>query len=377
MRIHRAAILSAIAVSIGPFIPAALGGFSVSFTSNSPLVVGPDSVWVVQAVNQGAAGGADTGSQLLAIELAITTPGNSTAGALVIQTDADINGDGLPDANILAAPVDTAGRSEPTYGSAIGTFIGYGGSAAGTSPDANGILVNPGNGLGLAYVNSQTSVNHTTLAPDGPIAVPGTPVIYESGEGLFSTSPAIDPAFTSGTVHSLEAIIFKFIDDSTDHSIANIVVPTGTPATVTVQLVGDIGPVQADTLTTPTDSADPVATAVGLSNDSNANAPVIHWNLQLPGPRGSSGISVPDAIAIEAPTRFDEQWFTSTIAAKATVVPEPNMAGWMLAAGLVAMARTRRGHGQSSTNLPIAIRVRTTPPSASPLRTQSHRRAIR
>jgi len=229
---------------------AAYGSFLVSFTNGtSPAFMsGGFDVYILQEVNQNTAGPQTTGTSMGPVDITVSTPGSTSANAFLIQTAVDIDADGLlADYNVTGQPdqqnasLGTTNQAVPSFGSAIGTFIGYNTSSTvlktatvGLAPTANGILQS-------VYVNDQTYANHTALVTSGGVtsstSISGTPAVYETNEDGSGNPNIIDPAFISGTVHSLEVQYNTNINsDTVAHKIANLVVPHGTPISAIVQI---------------------------------------------------------------------------------------------------------------------------------------------
>jgi len=179
--------------------------------------------YVIQAYNNGLNA---TGSTFLALDGILTTPGTGTAGAIFIDLNADIDGDGMPDADVYGAADDTGNTPQPSFGGGANGFLG---SFIGLAPSS--------------LLSSHVSSNFSVPAPGGV-----TPDPFLTGETATNT---LDPNYTNGTLHSLEVI---GIDISTPIPagtaatkavpFANIVVPTNTPWT----LSGTLGSAEGATM---------------------------------------------------------------------------------------------------------------------------------
>jgi hypothetical protein len=246
---------------------AAYGSFLVSFTtSGSPAAtIGGNDIWVLQQVNQGTTGAANTGTDMAALDVIINTPGSfsSTSGALKINLQDDIDGDGFNDANVVGG-LDQNTNTTPTFGSALGTFITYNTLGSGATKSSGDVQPVSVSGLGKVYVNDQTVSYHTALVNNVPVPIQGNIATYETDEDGSGNLNPLDPAFVNGTVHSLEVIYSTSIaNDTTAHKIANIVVPHGTPITAIVAIAGSLSqsPTEIYTLTTASAPPPPTLTA--------------------------------------------------------------------------------------------------------------------
>jgi len=217
------------------------GSFLVSFTNGllPAATVGGDDIYVLQEQNLNTVGTQVTGTGMAAVDVTIDTPGSfsSTTGAMIIQSNADIDGDGLNDYNVLGAVDQNGVATQPSFGTAVSTFIGYNTTSttikhvtAGLAPLANSDLL-------AVYVNSQTYTHNTGLVSGSAQSLSGNPAVFETNEDGSGNPNTLDPAFIAGTIHSLEITYDTAINsDSANHDIANIVVPHGTPVSAVVQI---------------------------------------------------------------------------------------------------------------------------------------------
>ena len=188
--------------SLGSFVAGAHGSFFISFTSTTPLVSGKYDIWQLQEVNRGPIGFQDTGTSMAIIDVTVSTPGSfdSSARAMYIDMNADIDGDGLVDPDITGQPDQTFGTPTPSFGSATGTFIGF------NSFNPNKLTTNVfpaqyATGFGVLAVNDQTIVNHTSLANGIPTHIEGSPATYETDEDGAGPDQ-LDPAFANGNIYA-------------------------------------------------------------------------------------------------------------------------------------------------------------------------------
>jgi|GEM_PF-6001936 len=237
---------------------------------NAHARIAAQDVWVLELQNTS---GPDTliGNGFGALDVNLSTPGMGKKGALFIDTTMDIDGDAMPDANVTDDPGLLGGlypglAPQPAVSESTGTFIGWDPiSNASIDPITRHVKTpaspaTNGSGQAQIYVNSQTYVNHTALihgSPDYIANIPGAPAVYtttESTDGTNTPPGSIDPAFTMGTVHSLELLSDRIEQNITvAMPIANVVVPTGTPITAIIQVGGTYSgaPAESYTLTTP------------------------------------------------------------------------------------------------------------------------------
>jgi hypothetical protein len=203
------------AASIGALFggTSARGDFIV--TLSGPTTIGGDDVYVLAAKNDGTL---SSGNQLQATDTTI-----DSASPLVIDLAADVDGDGTPDADIAGQADYFAANPQPSFGTAIGTFIG---------------IASSGNPLNVNSRVASSSLNADFVNANAGVA--GAPQAdYLSSKGT------VDPNFTGGTVTALE-IASSFTSGgtlATNNAVhfANIVVPTGTAFTVHGSLGGNTG----------------------------------------------------------------------------------------------------------------------------------------
>jgi hypothetical protein len=192
--------------------PAVRGAFIV--TMSGPTTIGGDDVYVLSALNNGSY---DSGSTLLDADAIIYS--DQANQYLVIDMSDDIDGDGNRDANITGAQDETFGQPQPSFGSALGTFVGISNRATGKYADSS---------LFEDYVNNPAGTS------------PSTPADFLSGKGT------LDPNFTNRTVSSLEVLTLFLGNGGTLASnapvpFANIVIPTGVPISFQGVLGGNSG----------------------------------------------------------------------------------------------------------------------------------------
>jgi hypothetical protein len=254
--------------------PAAHASFNLAWTQGATS--GGYTVWTLTAQNDGTAGpqqqpqGFLTGTGLIALDLTLSTPGSftSTQGAIFIDLNADIDSDGNPDANVTGQVDESDGTPTPSFGSALGTFIGFNSSAP-TSKKTNTTPLE-GNSV---WVNSQTYANFTQAATGGGTqSAEGTPALYETSETPDDVSSELDPAFLNGTVHSLELIIQASQNDTTAHAIANLVIPVGTVGTAIARITPTANPSNTETYTIATQSVTPPSSVSIALTSSSTNA---------------------------------------------------------------------------------------------------------
>lgn len=216
------------AMSGGLLAQSAHASFIITLTA--PVASGGDLVYQVQALD--TAVGADTGTNLLAFDSTITTPGTSTSTALVVDF-VDIDGDGVADADVIGAPVASGSGTAPSFGTAVGTFERLGASAK----------------FNVASV---------------------TPADYDTDPGgTGSQTQSVDPAYSD--LHSLEIAGFTtstaggangVADSTTPVSFANVVVPAGTTFTVSGDVGGNTGSEQAFTISNGVSVPEPASIGV-------------------------------------------------------------------------------------------------------------------
>jgi hypothetical protein len=265
MRVVRKAdwrrVLPAVAAAAVGWVGVSFARASFNLEWNAGLTVGNYSIWTLTAQNDGTAGqqqqpqGFLTGTGLLALDLTISTPGSftSTVGAMLIDLNADIDGDdngnGLhqqADADVTGQPDLSYGTQTPRFRSALGTFIGYnthkpytGATTTTTALEGNEV-----------YVNSQTYANFTQPAVGGgTTSAQGTPAIYETSQTPDGLTSELDPAFLNGTVHSLEVIIQLPQNDTVAHPIANLVIGNGILPAAIALLTPTANPSNTETYT--------------------------------------------------------------------------------------------------------------------------------
>lgn len=201
------------ALVVAGYGQAARASFVITMTA--PTISGDDAVYQVQALNTPV--GEDTGTKLSGFDATVTTPGTTTATALVIDF-VDIDGDGVPDANIQGEAAADGSEAALKFGSASGTFMRIG--------------ANYSSNYFLASAN---------------------PADYDSDPGATgSPTQSVDPAYSN--LHSLEtAGIYHanngVVDNTTPQSFINIVVPVGTIFDVTGTIGGDSGAEQPINIT--------------------------------------------------------------------------------------------------------------------------------
>jgi hypothetical protein len=255
--------------------PAAHASFNLAFVKGATS--GGYTVWTLTAQNDGTAGaqqqpqGFLTGTGLIALDLILDTPGSfsSTTGAMFIDLNADIDGDGASDANVDGAADETNGTTQPSFGSALGTFIGFN-SASPTNKHTNTTPLE-GNSV---YVNSQTYTQFTQAAVGGgTTSAQGTPAIYETSQTPDNETSELDPAFVNGTVHSLELIIQASQNDTVAHAIANFVIPSNVVGTATALITPTASPSNTETYTLFTIGTPPPSTlSIALTSSSTNTA---------------------------------------------------------------------------------------------------------
>jgi PEP-CTERM motif len=183
----------------------------------------------------------DTGTFINGMAATIDTPGTGTAGALVIDLNDDIDGDGLPDANVVgSSDLDFPAMPRPTFGSTLGTFLGLGQE----NPTQTGYLAKAFFTTAKRYLAVYEGNDTSTRNPS--YTSPFTPSYYlptGSGSNYTTSSGPLDADYTNHSVHSLELdellpLVVSYSSSLTTLGIpiANVVVPTGTPFTVTASL---------------------------------------------------------------------------------------------------------------------------------------------
>jgi hypothetical protein len=233
--------------------PAARGSFDLSW--NQGTSSNGYTVWTLTSQDVNGIGPAgpfnpDTGTGIISLDLTVSTPGsfNSTVGAMLIDLNTDIDGDGQLDANVSGQPDQNGVSPTLTFGSALGTFIGYNSSIpSSTKTNTIPYLTNS------VWVNDQTYANYTPpVFGGGTISLAGTPAIYETTQTADELTSEIDPAFLNGTVHSLEVGILAPQNQTTARPIANIVVPNNTPITAIaiLQPIANTGITETYTIST-------------------------------------------------------------------------------------------------------------------------------
>jgi len=280
--------LSALAAaSLGTWLSgraSAAADFSIQWVNNG-LNVGGDDVWVLEATNTNPS---VIGSGFAAADVTVSTPGSGTAGAIFmnIQSSKSVShGVTSTTTNVNTTGATATTGSQPAFGNVYGSFVGwdttYDGSYnpiaptatdstpadldwPGESPSSFSPIISS-TGVASIYVNSQTYPNNTSLVSGMSTHVSGTAAVVSSTS---SASP-VDPAFTSGTVHSLEVVSTSSVPNATyPYPIANVVVPTGTPITALVQIGGNASGAPADvyTVTTPGTTPPPSSVAISLTS---------------------------------------------------------------------------------------------------------------
>jgi hypothetical protein len=192
------------------------------------------NVFTLQALNNGLN---NTGSTLTVFDAAVFTPGSYTdqTQAIFIDINADINGSGLPSADVIGAADTDFGTPQPSFASSIGTFMGVataaGFGANGTKPP-KAVYVNNGSGGNYSspapYINDQVQDvgNETT----NTAVTTGTGVTNPSTGTVNAIAPFVDPNFLNETVHALE-IAAAFAGGAPTANVApvqfvNLVLPT-------------------------------------------------------------------------------------------------------------------------------------------------------
>jgi hypothetical protein len=234
-------------------VPAAHGDFIISMSAGK--VVGFDTVYEVFAQNTGT-GQDSTGSKLTGFNFTVTTASHD----LIIDTAADIDGDGTNDADVSGASDKTNGSPTPQFNAATGTFMGLPSSATGKTVATSSEVVND------VFINSQTSYYNPTTP---------TQAVWHSLNN--NVTSAIDTNFTHGTVSSLQmeaSATGSGVTDTSAVPFANIVVLTGTEFTVQGTLTGNTG----TPFTIPN-------TVVGISN----SGPTLSVTGTVPGSSTSVG----------------------------------------------------------------------------------------
>jgi len=223
-------------------IPTAQAGFVVTFANGGqPLQTsGGYSDYVLQALNDGSASSAYTGTTLAALDVTITTSGGADLGVEVTST-------GSGSSKKYTANVDGQDDANSAFGQvAYGTFIGIGSGPLSTIsvPDTEG-------GTQGVYTNGQTNVLDSANSFNS-----GTPAKFK-GQTSSNFDAAFQPVNGTGAGNvangSLQALEVTEVaasgsgDTEADSSVgpipfANIVVPSGTQFTVIAQLAGETGP---------------------------------------------------------------------------------------------------------------------------------------
>jgi len=198
-------------------VPSAHGDFIVSLSTpklGTGASLGLEDI-VASAINNN--GPLGTGSTLEVEDVTINTTGSGTTGALFIDLNADIDGDGINDADVIGATDQNGLTAQPKFGAFTGTFIGIG------------------------KVNGSTSSVNINIF-DAAV----NPAPFETTQDAAAT---INPSYTNGTVHSLEVASAVTtsppLASASAVPFANIVVPVGTSGTISGSLGGDQGSVEA------------------------------------------------------------------------------------------------------------------------------------
>jgi hypothetical protein len=248
-------VIAAAALVTASWLASARGDFVITATelpgpitlSNGSVVGAGLTDYVLTAWNNGLNG---TGTNLLAVDLTI-----HTSEPMVIDTSDDIDGDGLPDANVVGFPDMSADSGNgagvllpiPTFGIAnnskiagivgnnpfLGTFVGIGKVQTG-----NNALKN------LAFADNSLTV---TAVQVGAAIGTSNQTSYLSG----SSGGVVEPPFFWDNVTSLRVVgVFASASfkgppaNVTAVPFANIVVPNGTTGTFSGALSGDHGAIQ-------------------------------------------------------------------------------------------------------------------------------------
>jgi len=282
--------------------PAAHASFQVNFVKGQTL--GNFTVWTLMALNDGTSGpqqqpqGFLTGTGLASMDLTLSTPGSftSTVGAIFIDMNADIDGDGNADADVTGQLDQSNGTPQPTFGSALGTFIGYNSS----TPSSKKTNTTPVQGNEV-YVNSQAYINFTQAAVGGGTTnAQGNPALFETTQTADGQTTSLDPAFVNGTVHALEEIILASQNDTVAHAIANFVIPNGVIGTATAILIPTADPSNAETYTVLTQTTPPPALAIALTSSSSNTAAATPITLVGTGNGGYQPVEVSVASGAQA-----------------------------------------------------------------------------
>jgi len=237
-------------------VPSAKADFTVTIVPTGTTANGLDSIYVVEATNNGK--GTTNTTTLLGIDATITTP--ATQGGIITH----IEGAGSKQ----AVAVDGS-FSDDFFGDGTGgTFIGIGDQPLPTPPTA---FTDP-NGGGSQSLTTATAVfTSTNVNSDfsGPVAH-GNAAVYKG-----SKSSTYDSGFTTaGTLHALEVAGTLTAGNGVDTSggaipIANVVVPTGTPFSINGVLTEDFNPAPPIPFSA---SFPPVVTTVGATISLTASA---------------------------------------------------------------------------------------------------------
>ncbi|MGA2229757.1 MAG: hypothetical protein ABSH22_02425 [Tepidisphaeraceae bacterium] len=303
-------------------VPVAQAGFNVTVTGPIAITGSTNQEYVVSATNLGAAPGEfpatgnagafapeNSGSELVGVDATITTTGGKD---LVIDI-VDVNGDGLPDADIDGSlPPATyynnqVAPPQPSFGAtSLGSNKAYTFISIGNKVYVPGQKSNfPTATLAATkvYINQFTAPNNPV---NPPIAVNlSTSSDFGGGGGTVATAPPaappfVDPNFLNGTVTALE------VNAAGDNGgpvatagagipFANIVVPAGTSGTVIGQLAGDIN-YGADFTVNFGATATSVATTLSLTTAASFT------NIGTVSISGHNGSYVPQTISTGANT---------------------------------------------------------------------------
>lgn len=194
--------------------------------------------YVLEATNNGQNG---SGSTLLGYEIDMQTPGTGTTGAIYIDTNVDINGDGYNDADINGAadtldnlPSGNGPSATPQFGTAVGTITGIAGAAGNTSSASKFVTT----ATDTFSVGPFLGANASQTPPAGSTNPPSATVLSSSDPNTGAQiAPFVDPSFINETVHNMETgELFTGAGAPTASGapvqFANILVPVGTPLEV-------------------------------------------------------------------------------------------------------------------------------------------------